>query len=110
MSKVKNFVIYVWHLRFLKYVLVCVIGIAIIGFMGRNSVLGHLQNKYEISELEKQISQYDEQTERDMKQIRELERNPKAIEKIARERYLMKTEDEDIFVLSKELEEMEIDE
>ena len=109
MSKVKNFVVYVWHLRFLKYVLVCVIGIVIIGFMGDNSVLGHLRNKYEISELEKQIGQYNEQTERDMKRIRELDRDPKAIEKIARENYFMKTDDEDIFVLSKDLEEMEID-
>ena len=29
-----------------------------------------------------------------------LESNPKAIEKIARERYFMKADDEDIFVLS----------
>ena len=33
-------------------------------------------------------------------QIRELNRNPKAMEKIARERYYMKADDEDIFVLS----------
>ena len=32
--------------------------------------------------------------------IRELDRNPKAMEKIARERYFMKADDEDIFVLS----------
>ena len=109
MSKVKNFVVYVWHLRFLKYVVVCIVGIALIGFMGKNSVLGHMRNKVEISELEEQISQYNKQTERDMKRIRDLDRNPKAIEKIARERYFMKTDDEDIFVLSKDLDEMEID-
>ena len=37
---------------------------------------------------------------RDQAQIKELDRNPKAIEKIARERYFMKADDEDIFVLS----------
>ena len=35
-----------------------------------------------------------------MTRLRELETNPKAIEKIARERYFMKADDEDIFVLS----------
>ena len=109
MSKVKNFVVYVWNLRFLKYVLVSLIGIVIIGFVGRNSILGHLRNKHEISVLESQISKYNEQTERDMKRIRELDRNPKAIEKIARENYFMKTDEEDIFVLSNEVEEIEID-
>ena len=33
-------------------------------------------------------------------QIRKLDSDPKAIEKIARERYFMKADDEDIFVLS----------
>jgi cell division protein FtsB len=35
-----------------------------------------------------------------MRQILELNRNPKAMERIARERYFMKHDDEDIFVLS----------
>ena len=37
---------------------------------------------------------------KDMRELRMLDRNPKAIEKIARERYFMKADDEDIFVLS----------
>jgi cell division protein FtsB len=36
-----------------------------------------------------------------------LEDNPKEIEKIARERYFMKAEDEDIFVLSDDDEKQE---
>ena len=44
-----------------------------------------------------------------MKRIRDLERNQKAIEKVARERYFMKTDDEDIFVLSEEVNEEEIE-
>ena len=35
-----------------------------------------------------------------MRQIHELNHNPKAMERIARERYFMKHDDEDIFVLS----------
>ena len=36
----------------------------------------------------------------DQEKIRTLDSNPKAIEKIARERYFMKADDEDVFVLS----------
>lgn len=109
MSRVKSWVLYVWHLRFLKYVLAIVVGVLVVGFWGENSVLGHLRHKQEIGNLEEQIDKYTEQSEKDMKRIRELEHNPKAVEQIARERYLMKTDDEDIFVMSSEVEEEEID-
>ena len=39
--------------------------------------------------------------------IRELDKDPKAMEKIARERYFMKADDEDIFVLSDDQREPE---
>ena len=109
MSKVKTFLGYVWHIPFLKYVLVCAFGIAIVGFWGDNSLLSHFRHQREVVELEQQIGQYNQQTERDMKRIRDLERNQKAIEKVARERYFMKTDDEDIFVLSEEVNEEEIE-
>ena len=43
---------------------------------------------------------YNSQYGRDEQKLNELRRNPKAITKIARENYMMKAEDEDIFVLS----------
>ena len=43
---------------------------------------------------------YEKLNQKNQAQIRELDNNPKAIEKIARERYFMKTDEEDIFVLS----------
>ena len=42
-----------------------------------------------------------------MRQIRELNHNPKAMERIARERYFMKEDDEDIFVLSDDNRELQ---
>ena len=47
-----------------------------------------------------QIEFYNKQYERDSKNLLEIKKDPKAIEKIARERYFMKADDEDIFVLS----------
>ena len=45
-------------------------------------------------EIEKYRKQYEEDTEK----LKELTTNPEALEKIAREKYLMKKPDEDIFV------------
>lgn len=57
-------------------------------------------NTKHIEELSREKDKYNEIFERDQAQIRELNKNPKAMEKIARERYYMKADDEDIFVLS----------
>ena len=59
-----------------------------------------MRNKQRISELEEEIDQYTERYHQDQERIRTLDSDPKAIEKIARERYFMKADDEDVFVLS----------
>ena len=82
-----------------KYLIVIVIGVAIVGFLDDNSFIKRMQYELQISDLKAEISKYESQHEADSRQLRELKRNPKAIEKIARERYFMKADDEDIFVL-----------
>lgn len=83
-----------------KYVIVLVGGIAIVGFFDENSFMHRMQLDMQIEDMEEEIAKYKAINESDMKQLRDLRRNPKAIEKIARERYFMKADDEDIFVLS----------
>jgi cell division protein FtsB len=85
---------------FLKYAVVFIAGVAIVGSLDENSVWSHLKNLQRISELTEETEKYNAQYHRDQAQIRELDKNPKAMEKIARERYFMKADDEDIFVLS----------
>ena len=77
-----------------------VIGIVLIGFVDENSVWHHMMNKQRISELQDEIDRYTEQNKNDQTQIKMLDSDPKAIKKIARERYFMKADNEDIFVLS----------
>jgi len=87
----------IWYM---KYVVVLAVGVLVIGFIDENSVWNHLKNKQRISELQEEIDHYTQSYNHDKARIRELNSNPKAIEKIARERYFMKCDDEDIFVLS----------
>lgn len=100
MSKIKSFMLRLGRLWYLKYVVVLALGVLFVGFLDDNSLWAHLRNKDRIGELNAEIEQYDQAYRRDQAQIRELQHNPKAIERIARERYFMKAADEDIFVLS----------
>ena len=89
----------------LKYGVVTLFAVIFIGFVDENSVLSHFKNKQTISELEEEIEKYDAEHRANQARIKELDRDPKAIEKIARERYFMKADDEDIFILSDDLQE-----
>ena len=79
LSNIKLFALKVLRAQATKYTVVCLLGVLIVGFLDENSIWSHFKNKQRISDLN---------------------RNPKAMEKIARERYFMKADDEDIFVLS----------
>jgi cell division protein FtsB len=100
LSNIKIFALKVLRSQTTKYTVVCLLGVLIVGFLDENSIWSHFKNKQRISDLEEEIAKYNADYERDQSQIRELNRNPKAMEKIARERYFMKADDEDIFVLS----------
>ena len=100
MKKVKSFLLRIYHIPALKYIVVALIAVVLIGFVDENSVWNHMRNKQRTSDLEDEIEQYNERFREDQEKIRTLDSNPKAIEKIARERYFMKADDEDVFVLS----------
>ena len=55
-----------------------------------------------VSELKEEIDHFESEYQRDQSEIHQLQSNPKAMERIARERYFMKYADEEIFVLNDE--------
>ena len=100
LTSIKMYVLRIWRSQALKYVVVCIVGVLVVGFLDENSVWSHLKNRQRIQELTEGKARFNADFKRDQAQIRELDRNPKAMEKIARERYYMKADDEDIFILS----------
>jgi cell division protein FtsB len=108
-DSIKKYSLLVWRSQALKYAVVCVAGVLIVGFLDENSLWNHLKNRQRIDELTEEKARYNAAYERDKAQIRELDRDPKAMEKIARERYFMKADDEDIFVLREENEDSKSD-
>ena len=104
MKKVKEWLKAFIAISYMKYIVVLVLGVVVIGFVGSNSsVRAHLGYKQRISELQEEIESYESAYARDQERIHQLETNPKAMERIARERYFMKHADEDIFVLSDDM-------
>lgn len=101
MKKIKHWLKAFFGIPYMKYIVVLVLGLVIIGFVGSNSsVRAHLGFQQRISELQEEIEVYEGEYQRDQQRIRQLQTDPKAMEQIARERYFMKHADEDIFVLS----------
>ena len=83
-----------------RYLIVIVVGILIVVFIDYNRIMRRFQYELHISDLKNKKKEYNQRPNIDSERLRQLRRDPKAIEKIARERYFMKTDDEDIYVLS----------
>lgn len=91
----------IWNIiRQFKYIIVIVVGVALVGFVDEDSIVQRMKYEYQIETLKEEIEEYTEQYEADSRRLKEINRNPNEIAKIARERYFMKADDEDVFVLS----------
>ena len=83
-----------------KYLVVGAFIILIVGVLDENSFLNLCQRSERISQLRAEIENYKAQYDWADRQVRELESNPDAVEKIAREKYFMKRDNEDVFVVT----------
>ena len=90
-------------LKFLsnKYVLVLLFFIVWMLFLDNYSYLDHRFLDKEIDELETNKEYYQNENDRDKKSIKTL-KNPHQIEKYAREKYYMKKDSEDIYIIEYE--------
>lgn len=87
-----------------KYLVTSAVFVLIIGFLDENSLVQRVSHHREIHQLKSEIEQYRKQYEEDSKSLKELTSNKEALEKVAREKYLMKQKNEDIFVFESEIE------
>ena len=87
-----------WYIRRYKYVVALLIFLLILGVLDENSLWVRYQRRVEISNLHRQIEKYQAQYDAETAQLEALENNPAAVERLAREKYLMKRDNEDLFV------------
>lgn len=89
----------IWnYIRRHKYLITVMAFLVVIVFLDENSLIQRAQHKREISTLKSEIARYRKQYEEDTRKLKELMNNQEALEKIAREKYLMKKPNEDIFI------------
>jgi cell division protein FtsB len=86
--------------KFSKIQWVIIIIILISGFIISDSnVFSRFKYDAEIGSLKKQIEYYKVKTEEDKRKLDELHSSKENVEKFARENYLMKKADEDVFII-----------
>ena len=82
-----------------KYWLVTIIFFAVIFFIGDSNLYNRYKYDEKINSLESEINRYKKEIEQDKQKIQELQTDKVGLEQFAREEYLMKKEDEDIFII-----------
>jgi cell division protein FtsB len=85
-----------------KYLLT-IIGLVVwIVFFDKNDLKTQLKLRDDVKKLQEERNYYAAEIEQITSDISELNTNPKTLEKFAREKYLMKKDNEDIFVIVEE--------
>ncbi|MEN9885372.1 MAG: hypothetical protein RLZZ420_2589 [Bacteroidota bacterium] len=82
-----------------KYLIATILFIVWMLFFDHNNIFLHLQYRKELNELKADKKYYQEQIDLTRKDVDLIKSNPQAMEKVAREQYLMKKDDEDVFVV-----------
>ncbi len=82
-----------------KYILTIVIFGVWITFFDQNDLWDKYKLSGRIKQLEKQKHHYEVEIEQNQRKMNEIQESPESLEKFAREQYLMKKKDEDLFVI-----------
>jgi cell division protein FtsB len=84
-----------------KYVYTSLAFIIWMLFFDRNNVISQFELRSKLNQLQEDRTYYIEEMKKDRQDMKQLLSNPKNLEKFAREKYLMKKDNEDIFLIVK---------
>jgi len=85
-----------------KYFIAIVLFIIWIVLFDQNNLLERIKGIRQLNKFEKDKQYYKERISNDSIRMNELKTNDKNLEKFAREQYLMKKENEDVFIIVEE--------
>jgi len=84
-----------------KYIITVIVMVVFIVFLDQNSVTKRLKLEREIAVLKKEIRRYEQLRDQSSTRLKSLKAGKSELERVAREEYLMKKENEDIFLIDK---------
>lgn len=85
-----------------KYIISLIVFIVWMIFFDRNDLISQYSYNQQLNKLQDDKAYYIKSIDQNQLSLHELMSEPENLEKFARERYLMKKEDEDIFLIVKE--------
>ncbi|MDP3915977.1 MAG: septum formation initiator family protein [Bacteroidota bacterium] len=85
-----------------KYLIAFAVFVVWVMFFDENNLKKHRQNLSDLAQLEAQVDFYKHKIEADKRKLYELQTNDENLEKFAREQFLMKKANEDIFLIVEE--------
>jgi len=84
-----------------KYILTFIAFVLWMIFFDAKDIITQRERSNELHQLQESKAYYTDEIAKERKALEELKSNPAAIEKYAREKYLMKRENEDLFVIQR---------
>jgi cell division protein DivIC len=100
MAKLETFINIIGHY---KYLITIVLGLLFVVVVSENSVFQLVKLDMQKTDLQSEIDRYNRQTEAAERELQNLKHSPDAVERVARERYFMTRDGEDVFVLSTDI-------
>lgn len=83
-----------------KYFIAASAFLAWIVFFDRNDLLTQLQRRHELNDLQLVKGDFTKRIALERKELNQLQTNPAILEKYAREKYYMKRDNEDLFIIA----------
>jgi cell division protein DivIC len=83
-----------------KYILALTVFAVLMLFIDHNDIFNQLDRKKQLNDLLASKKFYQQQIDQTKKDLADLQNNSAALEKYAREKFLLKKDNEDIFVVS----------
>jgi cell division protein DivIC len=97
----KKFWHIVWNVLRNKFFLGLVVFTVWIVFFDQNNLIDRNETKKKLNQLKQDTSFYRDKIREEKEKINQLQTSPANLEKFAREQYLMKAPDEDLFIILK---------
>jgi cell division protein FtsB len=82
-----------------KYIITGLFMLVWISFFDKYDLVSQYQARQSLKQLEKDKAYYADEIKKTQEEIQELQTNDRSLEKFAREKYMMKKDDEDIFLI-----------
>ena len=100
MERVKDFWFKAYPIIRNKYVFTGVAFLLWVSFFDENSLIDQVRGTHKVSQLEESMDFYSKEIRKSQEDLNVLATDQERLERFAREKYLMKKENEDIFVLT----------